>query len=181
DMGLLNNYLPGYLNYPVHTEPTLEAWTNNNGTAKRKYLINALKAFWGDAATPENDFAYAWLPKKNAAKDYSAHVIFEGMAKLEMIVVQELWETETAAFWKRPGVDPKTIATEVLLLPASFFMEKNGSVTNSGAMVQWRHAAVKPPGQARPDGEILDIVYRRVRDLLKDSTDPKDDIVKKAD
>src|SRR5678810_1002282 len=35
DMGLLNNYLPGYLNYPVHTEPTLEAWTNNNGTAKR--------------------------------------------------------------------------------------------------------------------------------------------------
>jgi len=210
DMGLLNNYLPGYLNYPVHTEPTLEAWTNNNGTAKRKYLINALKAFWGDAATPENDFAYAWLPKKNAAKDYSAHgifeaalagsmkflwivgqnpavsspnlkVVFEGMAKLEMIVVQELWETETAAFWKRPGVDPKTIATEVLLLPASFFMEKNGSVTNSGAMVQWRHAAVKPPGQARPDGEILDIVYRRVRDLLKDSTDPKDDIVKKAD
>ena len=30
-----------------------------------------LKAFFGDAATPENDFAYAWLPKRNAAKDYN--------------------------------------------------------------------------------------------------------------
>jgi formate dehydrogenase major subunit len=59
-------------------------------------------------------------------------------------------------------------------------MEKNGSITNSGAMVQWRYAAVKPPGQARVDGEILDIVFRRVRELLQDSTDPKDDIVKKS-
>lgn len=209
DMGLLNNYLPGYLNNPVHTEPTLAAWTENNGTARRRWLINLLKAFWGDAATPENDFAYAWLPKKNAKRDYSAYgifesalagalkmlwvvgqnpavsspnlkVVFEALDKLEMLVVQEIWETETAAFWKRPGVDPKTIQTEVLLLPASFFMEKNGSVTNSGAIVQWRHAAVKPPGQALPDGEIVDYVFRRVRDFVHDSRDPKDDIIKKA-
>ena len=59
-------------------------------------------------------------------------------------------------------------------------MEKNGTITNSGGMVQWRHAAVKPPGVARPDGEILDLVFRRVRDLVNDSTDPKDEIIKKA-
>ena len=40
DMGVLNNYMPGYLNYPVHTEPTLAAWTKNNGTRAAKYLIN---------------------------------------------------------------------------------------------------------------------------------------------
>jgi len=209
DMALLHNYLPGYLNYPLHTEPTLAAWTQNNGTARKRWLVNLLKAFFGDAATPENDFGYEWLPKKNAAKDYSSigifesalagtmkmlwivgqnpavsspnlKVVFEGLDKLDMLVVQEIWETETAAFWKRPGVDPKTIQTEVLLLPASFFMEKNGSVTNSGAMVQWRHAAVKPPGSAMPDGEIVDFVFRRVRDLVHDSKDPKDDIIKKA-
>jgi hypothetical protein len=138
DVAVLSNYMPGYLNHPVHTEPTLEAWTKNNGTLRRKYLINILKAFYGDAATPENDFAYAWLPKRNAAKDYNTYSIFEraldgsmkmvwmvgqnpavtvpnlkicfeGLGKLEMLVVQELWETETAAFWKRPGgseVDP---------------------------------------------------------------------------
>ena len=37
DMGVLNNYLPGYLNYPTHNEPTLEAWTDNNGTLRRKF------------------------------------------------------------------------------------------------------------------------------------------------
>ena len=102
------------------------------------------------------------------------------MAKLETLVVQEIWETETAAFWRRPGVDPKSIQTEVILLPAAFFMEKNGTISNSGGMVQWRHAAVKPPGQAKPDGEIVDYVFRAVRDLVKDSTEPRDEIIRKA-
>jgi formate dehydrogenase major subunit len=209
DMGVLNNYLPGYLNYPTHNEPTLGAWTENNGTLRRKFLINMLKAFFGDAATPENDFCYEWLPKRSASKDYSAmgifesalsgslrllwitgqnpavsspnlKVVFEGLDKLEMLVVQELWETETACFWQRPGADPKSIQIEVLLLPASFFMEKNGSISNSGGMVQWRHAAVKPPGQAKPDGEIWDYVFRRVRDLVHESREPKDEIIQKA-
>jgi formate dehydrogenase major subunit len=209
DMGVLNNYMPGYLNYPAHTEPSLSEYTKRNGTGDRKFLVNTLKAFYGDAATPENDFAYTWLPKRNAAKDYGTFSIFEdalagsmkllwivgqnpavttpnlkltfeAMAKLDMLVVQEIWETETADFWRRPGADPKSIATEVILLPAAFFMEKNGTISNSGGMVQWRYAAVKPPGQAKPDGEIVDLVFRRVRDLVRDSTDPKDEIIKKS-
>ena len=59
-------------------------------------------------------------------------------------------------------------------------MEKNGTITNSGGMVQWRHAAVKPPGQAKPDGEIVDAVFRRVRDLVHDSKEPRDEIINKA-
>jgi formate dehydrogenase major subunit len=209
DMGVLNNYMPGYLNYPAHTEPTLVEYTKKNGTGDRKYLVNTLKAFYGDAATPENEFAYAWLPKRSATKDYGTLAIFEdalagsmkmlwivgqnpavttpnlkltfeAMAKLEMLVVQEIWETETASFWCRPGVDPRSISTEVILLPAAFFMEKNGTITNSGGMVQWRHAAVKPPGEAKPDGEIVDLIFRRVRDKVKDSSDPKDEIIKRA-
>jgi formate dehydrogenase major subunit len=209
DMGVLNNYMPGYLNYPEHTEPTLAEYTKRNGTGDRKFLVNTLKAFYGGAATPENDFAYAWLPKRSAAKDYSTFSIFENalggemkmlwvvgqnpavtspnlklileaMGKLEMLVVQEIWETETADFWRHPGADPKSIQTEVILLPAAFFMEKNGTITNSGGMVQWRHAAVKPPGQAKPDGEIVDLIFRRVRELVQDSTDPKDEIIQKS-
>jgi formate dehydrogenase major subunit len=209
DMGVLNNYMPGYLNYPTHTQPTLASWTKENGTLRRKFLINTLKAFFGDQATAENDFGYEWLPKRDAGKDYSSFgifesalagtlkmlwivgqnpavttpnlkITFEGLAKMETLVVQEIWETETATFWNRPGVDPKTIATEVILLPASFFMEKNGTITNSGAMVQWRHAAVKPPGEARPDGEIVDKVFRRVRDLVHDSREARDVILQKA-
>src|SRR5438132_2091317 len=209
DMGVLNNYMPGYLNYPAHAEPTLAEYTKRNGTADSKFLVNTLKAFYGDAATPENDFAYAWLPKRSAAKDYGTmsifesalagtmkmlwivgqnpagtmpnlNLTFEAMAKLETLVVQEIWETETATFWRRPGVDPKSISTEVILLPAPFFMEKNGTISNSGGLVQWRHAAVKPPGEAKPDGEIVDHIFRRVRDLVHDSKDPKDEIINKA-
>ena len=122
-----------------------------------------------------------WVVGQNPAVTLpNLKLMFDAMANLETLVVQEIWETETAAFWRRPGVDPKSIATEVILLPAAFFMEKNGTISNSGGMVQWRHAAVKPPGQAKPDGEIVDAVFRRVRDLVHDSKDPKDEIVNKA-
>src|SRR4029453_13441217 len=163
----------------------------------------------GDYATPENDFCYAWLPKKNAAKNYGTLSIFEdaladklkllwivgqnppvpppnlsltfaGLDKLDTLVLQEIWETETAAFWKRPGADPKSIQTEVFLLPAAFFMEKNGTITTPGGLIQWRHAAVKPPGKALPDGEVVDYIFRRVRDLVHESREPKDEIIKKA-
>jgi len=69
DMGVLNNYIPGYLDYPVTTEPTLAAWAKKHGTARRPLLVNTLKAFYGDEATAGNEFRYAWLPKRDPAKD----------------------------------------------------------------------------------------------------------------
>ena len=209
DMAVLYNYYPGYLNSPTNAEPTIYHYVRKNGIADSRYLVNTLKAFFGEAATFENDYGYEWLPKRDAVKDYGTMPMFEdalagklkmlwivgqnpavtlpnlkltfdAMAKLETLVVQEIWETETAAFWKRPGADPKSINTEVILLPAAFFMEKNGTISNSGGMVQWRHAAVKPPGQARPDGLIVDQVFRAVRDLVKDSKEPRDEIIQKA-
>ena len=209
DMGVLNNYLPGYMDYPAATEPTLAAYTKKNGTGDTRFLVNMLKAFYGDNATKENDFCYAWLPKKNPSKNYGTLSIFEdaiagkmkllwivgqnpavttpnlnmtfaGLDKLETLVLHEIWETETAAFWKRPGADPKSIQTEVFLLPAAFFMEKNGTITNSGGLIQWRNKAVAAPGRALPDGEVVDYIFRRVRDLLHESRDPKDDPVRKA-
>lgn len=209
DMAVLYNYYPGYINSPTNAEPTIFHYVRKNGIADSRYLVNTLKAFFGDAATAENDYGYTWLPKRNATKDYGTlqmfedalagalkmlwvvgqnpavtlpnlRLTFDAMAKLDTLVVQEIWETETAAFWKRPGVDPKTINTEVILLPAAFFMEKNGTISNSGGMVQWRHAAVKPPGQAKPDGEIVDLVFRKVRELVQNSTQPRDEIIKRA-
>jgi formate dehydrogenase major subunit len=208
DMGVLNNYLPGYLNYPNSNEPTLESWTKNNGTFRAKFLINNLKAWFGDEATAANDYGYAWLPKRGT-KDYSVlgmmeaayrnelkmlyvmgqnpmvtnpnlNVTYQALANLDMLVVQDLWETETASFWQRPGVDPKTINTEVILLPAAYFMEKDGTISGSGRLVQWRYKAVNPPGEARGDLDILDSLYRRLRDLYAASTEEKDQIFRRA-
>ena len=203
DMSVLNNYMFGYADYPVHTEPTLTAWTKHYGTINRAMVVNGLKAWFGENATPSNEFGYGWLPKRSAKKDYStyglvdaAHAgsirvlwvlgqnplvtspnlnyVREAFGKIELLVVQDLWETETAAFWHAPGADPKACQTEVLLLPAAYFMEKEGTITNSGGMVQWRYAGVKPPGQARPDLAVIDEVFRRIRELYRGSTDPKD-------
>ena len=63
----------------------------------------------------------------------------------------------------------------MLLLPAAYFMEKEGTISGSGRMVQWRYAAVKPPGQAKADLEIVDTVFRKVRELYRDSRDAKDE------
>jgi formate dehydrogenase major subunit len=203
DMSVLYNYFAGYTAQPDHDLPTLESYAKKYGTFRAKFVVNALKAWFGDAATPENDFAYGELMKKNGKANYSIFKIFENayagkvkflyamgqnpmvtnpnlnfvhasLAKLDMLVVQDLWETETAAFWQRPGTDPKTIQTEVILLPASYFMEKEGTIAGSGRLVQWRYKAVNPPGNAKEDIEILDAVFKKVRELYKGSTDAKD-------
>src|SRR6476660_5546658 len=77
DMAVLYNYMPGYLNSASNAEPTIAAFTDKNGTSRRKYLVNLLKAFYGEYAKPENDFGYAWLPKRSAKEDYSSSGIFE--------------------------------------------------------------------------------------------------------
>ena len=203
DMSVLNGYMFGYLNVPSHSQPTLADWTKANGTFRRKFAVNGLKAWFGENATPENDFGFGYLPKKSGKKNYSVFGIIDAayagslkllwavgqnpmvtnpnlnyvhaaLCKLETLVVSELWQTETANFWQRPGSDPKAIQTEVLLLPAAYFMEKEGTISGSGRLVQWRNLAVNPPGQAKTDLEIFDTVFRKVRDLYRGSVEPKD-------
>jgi formate dehydrogenase major subunit len=75
----------------------------------------------------------------------------DALAKLDWLIVADLWETETAAFWKREGVNPTDIQTEVFLLPAAASCEKQGSITNSGRWLQWRYKAGDAPGEAKSD------------------------------
>ena len=209
DMALLFNYVPGYLDAPSHNQPALADWTKKNGTFRAKFMVNLLKAWFGENATAENDFAYGYLPKKNGGKNYSIFRIFEtalenkqkllyvmgqnpmvtspnlslvhaALAKLETLVVADLFMTETAAFWERPGTNPKDIQTEVIFLPAASSLEKDGTVTNSGRMVQWRYTGIKPPGEARGDLEIIDELFVRLRNLYANSTAEKDAPFRKA-
>jgi len=136
------------------------------------------------------DIAYSYLPKRSG--DYSYMSLWEAvhtgtikglvamgmnpavgspnsnrtraaLDKLDWMVIMELWETETAQFWKRPGVDPATINTAVYFLPAAAMVEKEGSVSNSGRWCQWRHKAVEPPGNAKDDLWMLNELYKRIK------------------
>jgi len=87
DMALLYNYVPGYLAAPNHSEPTLKDYAQQFGTFRVKFLVNLLKAWFGDNATAENDVGYGWLPKKNKAKNYSIFRVLEAALEDKMKVL----------------------------------------------------------------------------------------------
>ena len=70
DMALLFHIVPGYMAIPnAANHPTLKDYLDKETpkasfwTNKPKFFVSLLKAFWGDAAKPENSFAYDYLPK----------------------------------------------------------------------------------------------------------------------
>jgi len=205
DMALLWHIIPAYLATPNSKKaPTLKAYNDarvesagssywKNGP---KFMNSLLKAFWGDFATPENDFGYEMFPKVADGKNYSHIACFEAcekgevkgmmcwgqnhgvsgpngnmelaaMEKLDWLVVAELWETEVAAFWKRPGVKSGDIDTEVFLLPAVCSTEKEGTISNSGRWIQWRYKAADGPGKARTDASIISMLTMKLMELYK--------------
>ena len=93
------------------------------------------------------------------------------LAKLKWLLMVENAATETALFWKAPPdyKGPKTseIQTEVFLLPAANFAEKDGTFTNSARWMQWKWKAIDPPGLAKTDQEIVSRIFLAVRDLYR--------------
>ena len=71
------------------------------------------------------------------------------LANLEILVVQDIFMTETAAFAD-------------VILPASAFPEKNGTFTNTDRRVQMGRQAVAPPGEARQDWWIIQEIANRM-------------------
>jgi formate dehydrogenase major subunit len=208
DHCLLYHIWPGYLGTPKASMATLADYHEKNTPVspdslsanwwqhKSKYVVSLLKALFGEAATPENDFGYAWMPRIDDGKSYSWLDLFDRMYKggftgffawgqnpavsgansnkvrralseLEWMVNVNLFDHETASFWRGPGTNPKEIKTEVFFLPCATSLEKEGSITNSGRWMQWRYRAAKPPGEAKPDGEIIVGLWERIRALYE--------------
>jgi formate dehydrogenase major subunit len=85
------------------------------------------------------------------------------LAKLDWLVAVDLFDTETASFWRRPGVNPADIKTEVFLLPAAASFEKQGTIANSGRWIQYRWKAVEPLGDAKDDLWIADRLFKAIK------------------
>ncbi|AGM40269.1 formate dehydrogenase subunit alpha [Spiribacter salinus M19-40] len=73
----------------------------------------------------------------------------EALASLDFLVVQDLFITETAEFAD-------------VILPASAFMEKRGTFTNTDRRVQIGRPVREPPGEARQDWHILRDLAQRL-------------------
>jgi len=169
DIPTLYDILPGYLPMPHHgtkEEKSLKAWIKQHQSPKGwwynidKYIVSLLKAYYGDAATKENEFGFQWLPKLTGDHSHFGYWLdmadgkLEGLfvigqnpavgapnaklertalRKLKWLVVRDFVETETAAFWKD---SPEVISGE--LDPESvetevFFMPAASHVEKQGS------------------------------------------------
>lgn len=199
DMAQLYHIIPGYNPTPQQTQATLEEYLKATTPEKNwwsnrpKYIVSLLKAFYGDNATPDNEFGYQWLPKLDGldhshipAYKYMRDGEVEGMicvadnplvggsssraklhyqANLKWLVSIDVVENETAAFWKGPGMNPAEIDTEVFILPAAFSYEREGNKANSGRWIQWMWKAQDPPGDAMSDLWIVNEMFKRLQAL----------------
>jgi formate dehydrogenase major subunit len=177
---------------PETKEPRSLNWQSNYP----KYAVSLLKAFWGEHATAENQFGYHWVPKLDETQNASWLNLFDAMldgkfkgflawgqnpacstsnagkarkalGKLDWMVTVNLFDNETASFWRGPGLNPADVKTEVFFLPCAASVEKEGSLSNSGRWAQWRYTAVPPAGQSKPDAEIMHELAEKVRELYR--------------
>jgi formate dehydrogenase major subunit len=189
-MESLNDYVAKLT--PKTSEAKSVNWWSNRG----KYITSYLKAMYGDAATKSNDFGYALLPKLDdgmqaswlallakmylggfegffcwgmnpACSSAGAGKVRQGLGRLKWMVAVDLFDHETASFWRGPGVNPKDIQTEVFFLPCCSAVEKEGSISNSGRLAQWRYKAIAPQGQSMSDADILNELQYRVKALYR--------------
>jgi formate dehydrogenase major subunit len=142
DLGLLSNQLPGYLTLPNEPEQDyagfiaartkkplrknqMSYWQNYS-----KFHVSLMKAWWGGAATAQNNWAYDYLPKHDKQYDVLQQMALMGegkmngyicqgfnplatvpdkertidsLSKLKFLVTMDPLETETAEFWKSHG------------------------------------------------------------------------------
>ena len=211
DLATLYDVLPGYLPQPAADEQheTLDSYVEHEGLPTgywanfRKFIVSLLKAWYGDAATPENDFGFAWLPRVDA--DYSQLPYFDRMARGEVkgyflfgqnpggggpnaglhrpaCATSTGWWCSTGSRPRAPSSGratraappPADIKTEVFFIPAAAAPEKEGSLTNTQRMLQWHDKAIDPLGDCRSDAWFVYNLGKRLRQLYAGSTDPRD-------
>jgi formate dehydrogenase major subunit len=210
DMAGIFDNLPGYLKVPTPADDNFDAWMKritptqakpeawqsfNYWSNTPKFAVSLLKAFYGDAATKQNGWAFDYLPKVDRnfswvqLWDNMYNGIVKGMfafgmngvaigpdskknidalKKADWLVVGEIYQDETSEFWKSPGIsadEMKQIQTTVYRLPCAGFAEKDGTFTNSARWLQWKNAALPLPADCKLDQAIVAQIFLRVRAL----------------
>jgi len=139
------------------------------GANYHKFLVSLLKTWYGDHATKDNGFAFAHLPKPASDSSWlsifdralqgkmeglmlsgmtatsigpDSNQVLQALGKLKWLVVMDAFSTTSSEFWRAPGLDPASVATEIFMLPATHWIEKDGSFTNSGRWAQWKEAVL---------------------------------------
>ena len=136
DAGLIPMFLPDYKSVadPDVLGRYAAVWKADNLSGKPGLTVVEIM----DAAH-RGDIKGMYIAGENPAmSDPDTTHVREALARLEFLVSQDIFLTETANFAD-------------VILPAAAFAEKDGTVTNTNRQVQIAQAAVPAPGDARPD------------------------------
>ena len=146
DAGLIPMFLPDY--QPVGDDGVrsafTEVWGSGDFSAEKGLTVTEIM----DAVHDGDIKAMYVLGENPAMSDPDVDHARDALAKLDHLVVQDIFLTETANYAD-------------VILPASAFAEKTGTVTNTNRQVQMGRPAVTPPGEARADWWIeVELVKR---------------------
>ncbi|MGB1387420.1 MAG: formate dehydrogenase subunit alpha [Paracoccaceae bacterium] len=146
DAGLIPMFLPDYQSVTddgVRSAFT-EVWNSGDFSSERGLTVTEII----DAIHRDKIKGMYILGENPAMSDPDVEHARDALAKLEHLVVQDIFLTETANFAD-------------VILPATAFYEKSGTVTNTNRQVQMGRPAVTPPGAAREDWAItVDLAQR---------------------
>jgi formate dehydrogenase major subunit len=136
DAGLVPMFLPDYqsvMDDGVRSAFT-EVWGSEDFSNEKGLTVTEIL----DAVHAGNIKSMYILGENPAMSDPDVEHARDALAKLDHLVVQDIFLTETANFAD-------------VILPASAFAEKSGTVTNTNRQVQMGRPAVSPPGDAKED------------------------------
>jgi predicted molibdopterin-dependent oxidoreductase YjgC len=138
DMGALPDVYPGYqsVSVPAIKEKFEKSW-GRELSAKPGLTVTEMIG----AAGKEIRALYI-MAENPALSDPDVNHVLESLTKLDFLIVQDIFLTETAKFAH-------------LVLPAVCFAEKTGTYTNTERRFQLLRKAVEPPGEAKGDFEII--------------------------
>lgn len=197
DIPTLYHILPGYLPMPKAGQDDFREYVDAIGHKEQKgfwanaetYTVNLLKAWWGDAATAENDWAYDYLPKLTGAHgtyqttmrmledgvdgffllgqnpavgSANGRLQREAMSHLKWLVVRDFHMIESATFWKDgPEIETGEMRTEDIGTEV-FFLPAANHTEKAGSFTQTQRMVQWRDKAVDPPGDArseLDFLY----------------------
>jgi len=173
-------------NFPKYSTSLMKAWYGEAFDAETGQLFDRFPRLDGDcsyyptiADMKDGKVKGCFVFGQNfAVGGPNVKMAQEALRKLDWLVVLDAYEIETATAWKLPGINPEECATEVFLMPSALVAEKDGTFTQTQRMVQWHDKAVEPPDDARSDAWFVFHLGRRLKELYKDSSQPRNELIK---
>ena len=147
DAGLVPMFLPDYQS--VEDDGVRSAFTSVWGTEDFSSQKGLTVVEIMDAIHDDKIKGMYILGENPAMSDPDVEHARDALAKLDCLVVQDIFLTETANYAD-------------VVLPSSAWPEKTGTVTNTNRQVQMGRPAVPPPGQAKEDWWITTELAKRL-------------------